>query len=254
MGQVEAPALLSTRGLAKEFAGFRAVDGVDLSVAEGQTLAIIGPNGAGKTTFFNLLSGFLKPTAGTISFRGRDITKLGAANVARAGIVRSFQISSIFPHLTVRDNVKVALLSKTTIAHRFWTPGSITDAFDAPADALLRQLRLEEQASQLAAVLPYGRKRALELAITLALDPVLLLLDEPTSGLGTEDVEPTIELVKVAAQGRTVILVEHNMNVVERLAHHVVVLQYGKIICEGPYETVHNDKRVVDAYLGGIDA
>ena len=254
MSQADAPPLLTTRGLAKEFAGFRAVDGVDLSVAEGQTLAIIGPNGAGKTTFFNLLSGFLKPTAGIISFRGRDITRLDAASVARAGIVRSFQISSIFPHLTVRDNIKVALLSKTAIAHRFWTPGSITDAFDASADALLAQLRLQDQASQLAAVLPYGRKRALELAIALALDPVLLLLDEPTSGLGTEDIEPTIELVKVAAQGRTVILVEHNMNVVERLAHDVVVLQYGKIICQGSYETVHTDRVVVDAYLGGIDA
>src|SRR5271165_4826811 len=169
--------LLSTRGLVKEFAGFHAVDGVDLDVPETQTLAIIGPNGAGKTTFFNLLSGFLKPTAGSITFRGQDITKLDAASVARAGIVRSFQISSIFPHLTVRDNVKVALLSKTSIAHRFWTPGSITDAFDAPADALLRQLRLEEHATQLAAVLPCGRKRSLELAIALALDPLLLLLD-----------------------------------------------------------------------------
>jgi branched-chain amino acid transport system ATP-binding protein len=254
MSQAEAPALLTTRGLAKEFAGFRAVDGVDLSVAEGQTIAIIGPNGAGKTTFFNLLSGFLKPTGGSIEFRGRDITRLDAASIAREGIVRSFQISSVFPHLSVRDNVKVALLSKTTISHRFWAPSSTTDALDAPANALLRQLRLEEHASQLAAMLPYGRKRALELAITLALDPALLLLDEPTSGLGTEDVDPIVDLVKGASKGRTVILVEHNMNVVERLAEHVIVLQYGKIICEGSYDTVRNDQRVVDAYLGGIDA
>ena len=254
MGQPASAPLLTTTQLIKEFGGFRAVDGVDLSVAEGQTLAIIGPNGAGKTTFFNLISGFLKPTAGSIAFRGRDITRIGPASVAREGIVRSFQISSVFPHLTVRDNIKVALLSKTKIAHRFWAPGSATDALDAPADALLSQLRLEDQAAQLAAMLPYGRRRALELAITLALDPALLLLDEPTSGLGTEDIEPIIDLVRAASTGRTVILVEHNMNVVERLAQHVVVLQYGKIICEGPYDVVRADKRVVDAYLGGIDA
>ena len=246
--------LLSTRGLVKEFAGFRAVDGVDLRVPEGQTLAIIGPNGAGKTTLFNLLSGFMLPTAGHIEFRGQDITKLDAASVARLGIVRSFQISSIFAHLTVRDNVKVALLAKHPAAQRFWVPGSTIDELDAPADALLAQLRLTDEASRLAAVLPYGKKRALELAITLALDPVLLLLDEPTSGLGTEDVDPIIELVIDASRGRTVVLVEHNMNVVERLAHHVVVLQYGKIICEGPYATVHEEPRVVEAYLGGIDA
>lgn len=246
--------LLATRGLVKEFAGFRAVDGVDLELPEGQTLAIIGPNGAGKTTFFNLLSGFLRPTAGTISYRGRNITGLDAASVARLGIVRSFQISSIFPHLSVRDNVKVALLSKTTMPHRFWAPGSVSDQFDAPADALLDQLRLADRARTLAALLPYGKKRALELAITLALDPQLLLLDEPTSGLGTEDIDPIIALVKNASRGRTVILVEHNMNVVERLSNHVVVLQYGKIICAGSYERVRNDPLVVDAYLGGIDA
>jgi len=246
--------LLSTRGLVKEFAGFHAVDGVDLDVPETQTLAIIGPNGAGKTTFFNLLSGFMRPSAGSIEFRGQDITRLGAADVARMGLVRSFQISSIFPHLTVRDNVKVALLSKHPASRRFWAPSSAADELDEPAGALLEQLRLDDQADQLAVSLPYGKKRALELAVTLALDPVLLLLDEPTSGLGTEDIDPIIELVREAARGRTVILVEHNMNVVERLAHHVVVLQYGKIICQGPYETVHDDQRVVDAYLGGIDA
>jgi branched-chain amino acid transport system ATP-binding protein len=246
--------ILTTSGLVKEFAGFRAVDGVDLAVPEGQTLAIIGPNGAGKTTLFNLLSGFLKPSAGSITFRGGKIEALDAATVARLGIVRSFQISSVFSHLTVLDNLKVALLAKTSVARSFWAPGSVTDALDAPARALLDRLRLGDRAGELAAVLPYGKKRALELAITLALDPALLLLDEPTSGLGTEDVEPIIELVRVAARGRTVILVEHNMNVVERLASHVVVLQYGKIICSGSYETVHADSRVVDAYLGGIDA
>jgi len=253
MVQASAP-LLSARGLVKDYAGFRAVDGVELTVPEGRTLAVIGPNGAGKTTLFGLLSGFLRPTAGSIAFRGTDITRFEAPAVARLGIVRSFQITSIFPHLSVRDNVKVALLSKTGLARYFWTPGSASDELDEPAGALLERLRLRDQADQLAAALPYGKKRALELAIALALDPVLLLLDEPTSGLGTEDVAPIIELVREAGQGRTVILVEHNMNAVERLADHVIVLQYGKIICEGAYRTVRDDPRVVEAYLGGIDA
>ena len=253
MGENGAP-LLSASGLVKEFAGFRAVDGVELSVAEGRTLAIIGPNGAGKTTLFGLLSGFLRPTAGRIEFRGTNITRFDAPASARLGIVRSFQITSIFPHLSVRDNVKVALLSKTGLARYFWTSGSASDSLDAPADALLERLRLSDQAEQLAALLPYGKKRSLELAISLALDPVLMLLDEPTSGLGTEDVAPIIELVREAGQGRTVILVEHNMNAVERLADHVIVLQYGKIICEGSYASVRDDSRVVEAYLGGIDA
>ena len=253
MGEDGTP-LLTASGLVMEFAGFRAVDGVELSVPEGRTLAIIGPNGAGKTTLFGLLSGFLRSTSGTIAFRGTDITRFDAPTIARLGIVRSFQITSIFPHLSVRDNVKVALLSKSGLARYFWTSGSASDALDEPAAALLDRLRLSDQSNLLAAMLPYGKKRALELAITLALDPVMLLLDEPTSGLGTEDVAPIIDLVREAGRGRTVLLVEHNMNAVERLADHVIVLQYGKIICEGGYSAVRNDPRVVEAYLGGIDA
>ncbi|MBV8172608.1 MAG: ABC transporter ATP-binding protein [Candidatus Eremiobacteraeota bacterium] len=253
MAQDGAVLLTATR-LVKEFAGFRAVDGVDLRVPAGATLAIIGPNGAGKTTLFNLLSGFVKPSAGSIAFNGNDITELDAASVARLGLVRSFQITSVFPHVSVRDNVKIALLAKHPQARSFWDSASAADFLDEPADALLDKLRLSAHADRLAAELPYGRKRALELAVTLALDPLLLLLDEPTSGLGTEDVDPIIELVAEAAQGRTVVLVEHNMNVVERLAQHVVVLQYGKVICEGSYASVHDDARVVEAYLGGIDA
>jgi branched-chain amino acid transport system ATP-binding protein len=201
-----------------------------------------------------LLSGFVKPSAGAITFLGQDITGLDAARIASMGLVRSFQISSIFPYLSVRDNVKVALLAKQPVARRFWVPGSQTEALDAPAAVLLERVRLSAVAERLAATLPYGQKRALELALTLALDPKLLLLDEPTSGLGAEDLDPIVELVAEVSRGRTVVLVEHNMNVVERLANHVVVLQYGKVICEGPYSSVHEDPRVVDAYLGGIDA
>jgi branched-chain amino acid transport system ATP-binding protein len=246
--------LLCTRGLSMTFAGFRALDDVSIKVSEGRTHAIIGPNGAGKTTLFNLLSGFLRPSAGSIEFNGRDITRLGAADIARMGIVRSFQITSIFPHLSVIDNVQVALLSKTSLAPRFWVPGSASAALEAPALAILERVRLASDARGLAALLPYGKKRALELAIAVALDPVLLLLDEPTSGLGGEDVDAVVELVRETARGRTVVLVEHNMNVVEQLSDHIIVLQFGRVIAEGPYQTVRNDQRVIDAYLGGIDA
>ncbi len=246
--------LLRTRGLSKTFAGFRAVDDVSLTVSEGRTHAIIGPNGAGKTTLFNLLSGFLRPSAGSIEFNGRDTTRLSAAHIARIGIVRSFQITSIFPHLSVLDNVKVALLSKTSLAPRFWVSDRACSALEPPAYAVLERVRLAEDAGVLAALLPYGRKRALELAIAVALDPALLLLDEPTAGLGGEDVDAIVELIRETARGRTVVLVEHNMNVVERLSDHIVVLQFGRVIAEGAYHEVRNDKRVIDAYLGGIDA
>lgn len=251
---VAAAPLLSASGLRKEFAGFCALDGVSLNVSEGRIHAIIGPNGAGKTTLFNLLSGFLPPTAGRIVYRGIDITHADAATVARMGIVRSFQISSIFPHLSVFDNVKVALLSKTGLPSRFWTSGRTTGALAGPARAILDCVRLGRYAEQLAAMLPYGRKRALELAISLALDPVLLLLDEPTAGLGGEDVEVIVDLIRETARGRTVVLVEHNMNVVERLSDHIIVLQFGCVICEGTYQQVRSDQRVIDAYLGGIEA
>ena len=246
--------LLSASGLRKEFAGFRALDDVSLSVAEGRVHAIIGPNGAGKTTLFNLLSGFLVPTAGRIEFRGQDITHCDAATVARMGIVRSFQITSIFPHLSVQDNEKVALLARTGLPREFWTSGRALSKFDEPARAILDRVRLGRHVHDTAALLPYGRKRALELAISVALDPVLLLLDEPTAGLGGEDVDVIVNLIRETSRGRTVVLVEHNMNVVERLSDHIIVLQFGKVICEGTYHEVRSNRKVIDAYLGGIDA
>jgi branched-chain amino acid transport system ATP-binding protein len=246
--------IVQTRDLTKSFAGYRAVDGVSLSIEEGSIHAIIGPNGAGKTTFFNLLSGFVHPTSGTIHLAGRDITGIDAPQIARLGMVRSFQINSIFPHLTVLDNVKVSLESKTDLPGRFWLGGRAMDKLDARALELLADVGLEAQAGALAVQLSYGRKRCLELAISLGQDPKLLLLDEPTAGMGTEDVGRIARLIKRVAKGRTVVLVEHNLNVVADLSDRITVLQRGRILVEGTYAEVRADKRVIDAYLGGSHA
>jgi branched-chain amino acid transport system ATP-binding protein len=246
--------IVQTRDLTKSFAGYRAVDGVTLSIEEGSIHAIIGPNGAGKTTFFNLLSGFVHPTSGTIHLAGQDITGIDAPRIARLGMVRSFQINSIFPHLTVLDNVKVSLESKTDLPGRFWLGGRAMDRLDARALELLADVGLEAQAGALAVQLSYGRKRCLELAISLGQDPKLLLLDEPTAGMGTEDVGRIARLIKRVAKGRTVVLVEHNLNVVADLSDRITVLQRGRVLVEGTYAEVRADKRVIDAYLGGSHA
>jgi branched-chain amino acid transport system ATP-binding protein len=243
--------ILETRDLTKEFSGFRAVDGVSLGVTEGTIHGIIGPNGAGKTTFFNLLSGFIAPTSGSILFRGVDITALDAPAVAKAGIVRSFQITSIFPHMTVLDNVRVSLESKTDLPMRFWLPSSRVDALSERALEILSDVGLRGQAELLAAQLSYGHKRSLELAISMAQDPVVLLLDEPTAGMGTEDIGRVTELIRRIAQGRTVLLVEHNLSVVSSLCDRITVLQRGAVLVDGTYAEVRNDQRVIDAYLGG---
>ena len=245
-----APAV-QTHDLAKSFSGFRAVDGVSLSVASGDIHAIIGPNGAGKTTLFNLLSGFVAPTAGTVSLGGRDITGLRAYQVARLGMVRSFQINSIFAHLSVLDNVKVSLEAKTDLSGRFWLPGSATRRLDARALELLADVGLAREKNHLAAQLSYGRKRALELAISLAQDPAILLLDEPTAGMGAEDVSRITALIGRIRGGRTIVLVEHNLSVVADLSDRISVLQRGKVLVEGTYAEVRRDPRVIDAYLGG---
>ncbi len=243
--------LVSTVDLVKSYGGFRATDGVSLAIAEGSIHAIIGPNGAGKTTFFNLISGFAKPTSGRIVFAGRDIAGLAPAAIAKLGIVRSFQINSIFPHLTVLENVRVALEAKTDLPYKFLAPGSAMRALDEPARALLARVGITKNLDVQAATLPYGRKRSLELAIALALDPVLLLLDEPTAGMGNEDIERVTDLVREVAKGRTVMLVEHNLRVVADLSDRITVLQRGKVLVDGTYDEVRNDQRVIDAYLGG---
>ena len=243
--------IVETNDLAKSFAGYRAVDGVSISIAEGAIHAIIGPNGAGKTTFFNLLSGFVVPTTGTIAFAGADITGLAPHKVARRGMVRSFQINSIFPHLTVLDNVKVSLESKTALPYRFWLPGKATVGLDERARELLNDVGLDRERNLLATQLSYGRKRALELAISLAQDPKILLLDEPTAGMATEDVVRITKLIGRVRAGRTIVLVEHNLSVVADLSDRITVLQRGKVLVEGTYSEVRADQRVIDAYLGG---
>jgi branched-chain amino acid transport system ATP-binding protein len=244
-------AIIETRGLCKSFAGYKAVDDVSLSVEAGTIHAIIGPNGAGKTTFFNLLSGFLTPTAGTIVVKGRNITGFDAPRIARLGVVRSFQINSIFTHLTVLDNVKVSLESKTELPSRFWLSSAATKRLEPRALELLVAVGLENEKDLLAVQLAYGRKRALELAISLAQDPDILLLDEPTAGMSTDDVGRITQLIGKVAQDRTVVLVEHNLSVVADLSQRITVLQRGRVLVEGTYQEVRSDQRVIDAYLGG---
>jgi branched-chain amino acid transport system ATP-binding protein len=239
-----------TQALTKVFRGFRAVDAVDLVVREGSVHALVGPNGAGKTTLFNLLTGFLSPTSGTIMMFGEDVTGLPPERVARRGVARSFQITSLFDTLTGREHVELALQGHTRQGFRFWRSEKLLGRHRARVDDLLGQVGLMPLADKQTGLLAYGQKRALELALVLALDPPLMLLDEPTAGMGVEDVDRTIELVRRIAAGRTVVLVDHNMHVVGSLADRVTVLQQGKILAEGGYDEVRNDERVITAYLG----
>ena len=243
-------AILQTRGLRKSFAGFVAVDGVDLDVARGSIHALIGPNGAGKTTVFNLLTRFLAPSAGTIVYDGVDITRRKPAAIANQGMVRSFQISAVFAHLSARENVRLGLQRRLGVSYHFWRSSRVLDALDEEAVALLESVGLAEFAHTPAVELAYGRKRALEIATTLALDPKLMLLDEPTQGMSAEDVGRVSELIQRIAKGRTVLMVEHNLNVVARLADRISVLNRGAILAEGDYETVSKNPEVMQAYLG----
>jgi branched-chain amino acid transport system ATP-binding protein len=242
--------ILETHALAKAFRGFVAVDGVSLRVRRGEIHALIGPNGAGKTTFFNLLTKFLRPTSGTISYNGRDITREKPADIARRGIVRSFQICAVFPHLTVLENVRVALQRGLGTSFHFWRSEKTLAGLDARAMQLLSDVRLDTWARTAAAELSYGRKRALELATTLALEPELMLLDEPTQGMGHEDVSHVTRLIKQVAAGRTVLMVEHNMSVVASIADTISVLQRGRVIAEGSYAEVSRNPQVIEAYMG----
>ena len=242
--------ILETVGLCKEFRGFRAVDDVSLRVREGDLHALIGPNGAGKTTVFNLLTKFLSPSAGRIVFDGRDITREKPAALARQGMVRSFQISATFPHLTVLENVRVALQRRHAPTYAFWLPGSVLSRLDARAMDLLEQVDMQDFAQTKAADLPYGRKRSVEIATTLAMEPRLMLLDEPTQGMGHEDVERVTQLIKRVSAGRTILMVEHNMKVVAGICDRISVLQRGALLAEGTYAEVSADPRVLEAYMG----
>jgi branched-chain amino acid transport system ATP-binding protein len=250
----EAPAILRTRQLVRDFRGFRAVDHVDLDVADGSVHALVGPNGAGKTTLFNLLTGFLSPTSGRVYIGGHDVTGLPPEKIARLGVARSFQITSLFPQLSAREHVELALQSRSGLGWRFWRSSKLMGRYTDTAMTLLGEVGLETLADSSADSLPYGRKRALELALALALEPKVLLLDEPTAGMGLEDVDSTVQLIGRVRHGRTVIMVEHNMSVVGRLADKVTVLQAGRVLVEGRYEDVRDDDRVIAAYLGSTDA
>jgi len=242
--------VLETRSLVKEFKGFVAVDGVSLKVRRGHIHALIGPNGAGKTTVFNLLTKFLAPTRGSILFNGADITSQRPAQVARRGIVRSFQISAVFPHLTVLENVRVALQRKLGTSFHFWRSARTLDRLHDRGLELLGEVNLERHADRIAVELPYGSKRALEIATTLALEPELLLLDEPTQGMGHEDVDRVRDLIKKVSAGRTVLMVEHNMNVVAGISDMITVLSHGSVLAEGPYSEVSKNPQVIEAYMG----
>jgi len=242
--------ILETRGLTKEFKGFVAVQDVSLSVRRGSIHALIGPNGAGKTTCFNLLTHFLEPTRGQILYNGREITGSSPASIARMGLVRSFQISAVFPHLTVLENVRIALQRKRGTSFDFWRAARVLDELNAKARELIEAVGLTEFETTAAVELAYGRKRALEIATTLALDPEMMLLDEPTAGMAHQDVDRISALIKKAAVNRTVLMVEHNLSVVEHLSDRITVLQRGEILAEGDYKTVSANPEVIQAYLG----
>ena len=242
--------ILETERLTKEFRGFVAVNGVGLRVRRGSVHALIGPNGAGKTTCFNLLTKFLTPSAGRILYNGRDITQSAPADVAQMGLVRSFQISAVFPHLTLLENVRVALQKKRGTSFDFWRSERVLDSLNARAAELLAEVGLAEFAHLTAVELPYGRKRALEIATTLALEPELMLLDEPTAGMGHEDVGRVVALIKRVAANRTVLMVEHNLSVVADLSHTITVLARGEVLVEGDYAAVSKNPQVIEAYMG----
>jgi branched-chain amino acid transport system ATP-binding protein len=242
--------ILETRALTKDFKGFVAVNAVSLRIARGTIHALIGPNGAGKTTVFNLLTRFLAATRGQILYKGEDITGTRPAQVARRGIVRSFQVSAVFPDLTALENVRVALQRKLGSSFHFWRSERTLETLDARAVELLSAVGLEDQRDTLTVELPYGKKRALELATTLALDPELMLLDEPTQGMGHEDVGRVTALIRRVSEGRTVLMVEHNLSVVQDLAHRVTVLARGSVLAEGSYDEVSKDPAVLEAYIG----
>jgi branched-chain amino acid transport system ATP-binding protein len=242
--------ILETKDLVKEFKGFVAVSGVNLRVRSGSIHGLIGPNGAGKTTVFNLLTKFLQPTRGTIWYKGHEITRQKPAQIARMGMVRSFQISAVFPHLTVLENVRIALQRRVSPSFQFWRSETSLAALNGRATELLGEVGLDGLGQVVAVELPYGRKRALEIATTLALDPELLLLDEPTQGMGHEDVNRVKELIRRVAASRTVLMVEHNMSVVSDLCDFITVLQRGSVLAEGSYTEVSANPQVREAYMG----
>lgn len=246
--------ILETRNLTKEFKGFTAVSDVNLKVERGHIHALIGPNGAGKTTCFNLLTKFLVPTGGQILFNGKDITAAKPAQIARMGVIRSFQISAVFPHLSVLQNVRIGLQRQLGTSFHFWQSERSLNRLNDRAMALLAEVDLTEFADTITVDMPYGRKRALEIATTLAMEPEMMLLDEPTQGMGHEDVHRVTELIKKVSAGRTILMVEHNMSVVSGICDKISVLQRGAMLAEGSYAEVSRNPQVMEAYMGTTHA
>ena len=242
--------ILETKNLTKEFKGFTAVNAVNLQITRGHIHALIGPNGAGKTTCFNLLTKFLVPTSGQILFNGKDITAEAPAQIARQGIIRSFQISAVFPHLSVMENVRIGLQRSLGTSFHFWKSSDSLNQLNDRAMALLEEVDLTSFADTITVDLPYGRKRALEIATTLAMEPELMLLDEPTQGMGHEDVDRVTALIKKVSVGRTILMVEHNMNVISGICDRISVLQRGALLAEGTYDQVSKNPQVMEAYMG----
>ncbi len=249
-----ADVILETRHLTKEFKGFTAVNDVSLQVQRGHIHALIGPNGAGKTTCFNLLTKFLIPTSGQILFNNHDITALEPAEIARQGVIRSFQISAVFPHLTVMENVRIGLQRSLGTSYHFWKSEKTLSRLNDRAMELLTEVDLSGFADTITVDLPYGRKRALEIATTLGMEPELMLLDEPTQGMGHEDVHRVQALIKKVSAGRTILMVEHNMSVVSGICDKISVLQRGAVLAEGSYAEVSKNPQVMEAYMGTADA
>jgi branched-chain amino acid transport system ATP-binding protein len=245
--------ILETFDLSKNFKGFSAVKDVNLQVSRGAIHALIGPNGAGKTTVFNLLTKFLQPSSGKIMYNGIDITGEESADIARRGIVRSFQISAVFPQLTAMENVRIALQRKAGTEFHFWKSERVLSRLNQRAMELLGTVDLENFADTLAGDLPYGRKRTLEIATTLALDPEMLLLDEPTQGMGHEDVDMIKHMIKRVSENRTTLMVEHNMQVIADISDTITVLQRGQILAQGNYAEVSSNPAVREAYMGSDD-
>jgi branched-chain amino acid transport system ATP-binding protein len=242
--------ILVTEGLGKSFGDFSAVSDVSLRVRRGSIHALIGPNGAGKTTCFNMLTKFVTPTTGKIFYKGRDITSMRPADVARLGLVRSFQISAVFPHLTALENVRVALQRKRGDNFDFWRSKRVLNSLNARARELLADVGLGDFDHRIASEISYGRKRALEIATTLALEPEMLLLDEPMAGMGHEDIDRIAALIRRVSVNRTILMVEHNLNVVASLSDKITVLTRGRVLAEGDYATVSENPEVKSAYLG----
>jgi branched-chain amino acid transport system ATP-binding protein len=247
---IQADYVIETRSLSKRFGGFLAVENLDLRIRRGTLHAIIGPNGAGKTTLFNLLTKFLAPSSGQIFYDGKDVTGVDPSPLARQGIVRSFQISAVFPHMSVLENIRIALQRKLNCSFRFWQPESSLHVLHDEAERLLDLVDLKDLRFELAGALSYGRKRALELATTIALRPNVLLLDEPTSGMGSEDINKVMQLIERVSSDRTVLMVEHNLHVVSELSDCITVMNRGQILAEGSYEEVSRNSAVMEAYLG----